>query len=68
MAIYELQLQQLKILSLLSLKSKWLETMVGMLKVDFFVLPCPKHVQLLIKTILQGKIQLITSSQLIQFK
>jgi hypothetical protein len=39
MANYELQLQQLKILSLLPLKSKWLEAMVGMLKVDFFILP-----------------------------
>jgi hypothetical protein len=31
----------IEILSLLPLENKWLEAMVGMLKVDFFILPCP---------------------------
>ncbi len=38
-----------------TIEGKWLEVVVGMSKVDFFVQPCPKQIQLLIKTKLQGK-------------
>ncbi len=38
-----------------TIEGKWLEVVVGMSKVNFFVQPCPKQVQLLIKTKLQGK-------------
>ncbi len=38
-----------------TIERKWLEIVVGMLEVDFLVQPCPKQIQLLIKTKLQGK-------------
>lgn len=41
-----------------TIQRRWLKAMVGMSKVDFFIQPHPKQVQLLIKTKLQGKFQL----------
>ncbi len=38
-----------------TIEGKWLEVVVGMAEVDFLVQPCPKQIQLLIKTKLQGK-------------
>jgi hypothetical protein len=51
-----------------TIEGKWLEVVVGMLEVDFLVQPCPKQIQLLIKTKLHGKILLILTSQLVSFE
>jgi len=52
---------------LLTIKGKWLETVVHMIEIEFLNLAHPKQVQLLISICLCGKFQLLPTSTLIGF-
>jgi len=51
-----------------TIKGKWLEVMVHMLETNFLILPCPKQIQLLIKTKLWGKFLFSLTFQLVSFE
>jgi hypothetical protein len=55
-------------LIIITIKKKMVRSHGGYGESWFFHFAYPKHVQLLIKTILQGKFQLITSSQFIHLE